>query len=81
MAFLTLVWLGVGLFTFNWFLFILYFVVSFIIGKLSVNAKKYKSSFVATTKIQAIWGSAVIIFAIINTFHLHINLFQLIFGG
>ncbi len=80
-AFLALVWFAIGLFSYNWFLFLAYFVASFILGKINPNVKKNKTSFLAVTKTQIVLGISVILFAIINTFHLHIDFIKLIFGA
>jgi len=73
-------WLLIGLFSFNWQLILLYFGISTISG-LIYRMNKNVNSFVTIGMFQRIVIILTILFATINSFHLHINLFQLIFGG
>jgi hypothetical protein len=75
-------WLGVGLLTYNWLLFVALFIYGFLFNRIMKNRmKKYKSVFMSSTNMNLTIGIMVILFAIINTFHLHIDLIKLIFGG
>lgn len=79
---LEITWLGIGLFTYNWLLFIAIFLYAFIFSKVMMNSmKKYKSVFIKLVNLNLFIGIVTILFAIVNTFHLHIDLFKLIFGG
>lgn len=79
---LEITWIGVGLFTYNWLLFLGFFIYSFLFNRVMKNRiEKYKSVFISTTNMNLVIGIGIILFAIINTFHLHIDLFKLIFGG
>ena len=75
------IWMLLLLFTFNWLAVILYFIWSFIMKKVwyeSVqNDRSGYANYLFTHKVVLI---SFIIFTIVNTFHLHINLFNVIFG-
>lgn len=61
-------WAAVGLFTSQWLIFLLIFVLSAISYKMKENK--------IWSMTDALLTSALILFAIINTFHLHIPLLQ-----
>lgn len=78
-AFVFIFWLLFGLFTFNWFPFLIFIGFQFII--ITPLNKIFKSS--DSIKIKIHWINSVIgflfaIFVIINQFHLRIDLLQLI---
>ena len=75
-----LIWLGIGIFTYNWVIIIAFFFISFLLKKIYRNSKKYRDSFIALTKTQIMLFVITVLFAIINTFHLHIDFIKLIFG-
>lgn len=73
--FLYLIWLGVGLFTFNWLTFLFLLVFGFTIGRIQ-NLKNdivWYSSVVWINTVVYIIG---ILFSIINSYHLKIDLFE-----
>jgi hypothetical protein len=75
-------WMGIGLFSYNWWLFLGYMIFTFAYGKLNkARVKKYKSVYMSHSAFNLVLGMIVILFAIINTFHLHIDLIKLIFGS
>lgn len=80
MMLIQVAWFFIGFFTFNWLLFAAYFVYGFIVGKIS-KFKKSQHIFLTMATINKVIVVGIILFSIINTFHLHINLFNIIFGG
>ena len=75
-------WFFVGIFTYNWALLLAFMVYSFVSYRImKPKLKTYQSSFVSYTNTQLFLGICIILFAVINSFHLHIDLVKLIFGG
>jgi hypothetical protein len=75
--FAELIWLGFGLFTFNWLFILAYFLISIITSKVIPTRKlPYSSGLVAYTGFWSILTISFYIFLIINTFHLHITMHQ-----
>jgi uncharacterized ion transporter superfamily protein YfcC len=76
--FSTFLWMGLGLFTFNWGFIIVYFIMLITATKLSTNKKGvYSSGLVAWTGFWILFNISFYIFLILNTFHLHINFLEL----
>ena len=83
MMLIQLAWFFIGIFTFNWVLFVAYFIYGFIVGKVG-NWKKSQTTFLTMAGISKAIVVSIILFSIINSFHLHINLFEqlkVLFGG
>lgn len=82
MAILEFSWLIVGLFSYNWLLFLVFLAYGVIANKMMKKTWTVsRSSYVSSTQMNLFIGVCVILFALINTFHLHIDLVKLIFGG
>ena len=75
-------WLILGLFSYNWVLILAFLIYGFVYNKaMKKRMETYRSVFVSSTNMNLFLAICVILFALINSFHLHIDLFKLIFGG
>ncbi len=72
-----LIWLGIGIFTFNWGFVLSYFVLMMLISKFSSKKRRYSKRLVAWTGFCILFNICFYMFLIINTFHLHINFLEL----
>ncbi len=72
-----LIWLGIGIFTFNWGFVLCYFVLMTLVTKFSSKKHIYSKRLVAWTGFWILFNICFYIFLIINTFHLHINFLEL----
>ena len=75
--FSTLLWFGIGLFTFNWGFVAAYLVLMLLMSKVSSNKGIYSTGLVMKTKFWILFNIAFYIFLLLNTFHLHINFLEL----
>lgn len=81
-SFIELLFILVGLFTYNWLIFLSLIIYSLISnGFLDKFYKINESTFLFSTQFNLMLYILAYLFAIVNTFHLHINLFNIIFGG
>lgn len=66
------VWLFVGLFTFQWKLFLMYIPFSIALSRIAVMFK-YNNTWKTIHYINSFIGAAFCIFIVINKYHLHIR--------
>lgn len=71
-------WMLIGLFTFNWFIFLLYWVSSFTVGRIGSSIRKAFNvgGYATWLVIWNIYEAAFIIFVLINSYHLKIDVWQ-----
>jgi Flp pilus assembly protein TadB len=82
MAVIEASWMIVGLFTYNWALILAFIAYGLIFNRLmKQKLKNSMNTYVSSVNFNLYLTMAVILFAIINSFHLHIDLVKLIFGG
>jgi len=74
---LTLIWMGIGLLTFNWGFVLSYFILMMIVTKISPKKPKYSKGVVYLTTFWIFFNISFYLFLIINTFHLHIKFLEL----
>ena len=73
-----IIWSLIGFFTYNWILFIGYWAISFIIAGLTKLFTGFGYSYF-TGIIDYVIAIGLILFSLINSYHLHIDLLNLIF--
>lgn len=71
-------WMLIGLFTFNWFVFLVYWVISFTVGQIGSSIRKSNnvSGYATWLVIWNIYEASFIIFVLINSYHLKIDVWQ-----
>ena len=70
-------WMLLGLFTFNWILFGIHIVYGLIVARIS-KPLRFGKAYLAIHWVSSIIGFAFAIFVLINSYHLKIDLLELI---
>lgn len=71
------VWIFIGLFTFNWIVFLSFLLINvFLVSFISKNIKNRNIEIVLHF-INSMFGAAFLVFVIINSYHLKIELIEL----
>ena len=80
MTLMTLLWFILGLFTYNYVLFLSYLVLGMLVSKMSGLIFKSKTNFISIiiSWLLTLLQLLVVVFAIINSYHLKINLLDYI---
>ena len=76
---ISFIWLGIGIFTFNWAFVLSYIIFFTLSSKLRPKNQNivYSQAFVTRTTFWIIFNICFYLFLILNTFHLHINFLDL----
>ena len=75
--FLYIIWAFVGLLSFNWILFLALILLS-VIGTIITKITKNRIVKIIYRKFDGILSACILLFIILNKYHLHINLYELI---
>lgn len=75
-SYVILVWLFVGLFTFNWLAFLIEIIFNFVIVAPISKLIKYNNAYIILHWFNSLFGFSFGIFVILNTYHLKIDLYD-----
>lgn len=71
-------WLGIGLFTVNWPVFLGILLTSILLGLIGSDDKKVSTVYVVLCQLQTLGCIAATLFILINKFHLHLPLGEIV---
>ena len=77
-AILSIFAIVIGLFTFNWPIFLLLFILNVLIGRIQTLNKTNLPAYLGLARISYLTGGIGLIFSALNSYHFQIDFFELI---